>query len=442
MLAPRAVVSANEEQQRKIKAELLIEATTAMGIDALAVGDAELAFGLPWLTKMADKHAAPYLSANLRSDETGELVFPSTKVIKRGEFTIGLTSVTLDTTAVLGASFDDMKTALGGAVKDLRARKVDFVVALVHTSFDNAQQVARDVPGVDLMFTGHSRRHQEDAILVGDTALLEAGSRSKHVGEVRLDLREGGKGWSDPSGRERLLRQKAQLEKQLARYNQQIAGETNPSARTRVERVKDFTEKKLAELIIPEEDDGTGHMLRGRRVPMNRDIADDPTIAAMVDSYLALLGPGNSGNAVRDALAKTTPRPEPIARSDYGDYVTARACMSCHTAEHGDWMRTPHARAWAGLVKDQRQYDLDCWSCHVTGAGKAGGPTSPADVGPLKNVQCEACHGPGKDHAATPTKQNIVKSPSEAVCVECHTEEQTEGRFVHAEYAPKVDHKD
>lgn len=441
MLAPRAVVSAREEQQRKIKAELLIEATSAMGMDALAVGEGDLAFGLEWLQHMAAKHSAPYISANLRAEEGAALVFPATKVVKKGELTLGLTSVTLDTLSANGGSFDDAAIALKGAVAELEAAKVDFVIALVHSTFDYAERLAREVPGVDLMFTGHNRRHQEDPVIVGETAILEAGSRSKHVGEVRVDLRPGGQGWSDPLGRERLLRQKAQLEKQLARYDKQIASEDNESAKTRVERVRTFTKKKLEDLVVPPEDSGKGHILRGRRVPMSRDISDDESIGKLVDSYLMLLGPGNSGNPLRDAVTKTAPQPEIVKRDNYGDFVAARACMTCHAEEHTDWMRTPHARAWAGLVKDRRQYDLDCWSCHVTGAGKEGGPKGPGDVGPLKNVQCESCHGPGKQHVAAPTRENIVKTPTEALCLECHTEEQTEGAFVHDEYLPKIDHK-
>jgi len=441
MLAPRAVVSAREEQQRKIKAELLIEATTAMGMDALAVGEGDLAFGLEWLERMASKHSAPYISANLRAEKGGALVFPATKIVKKGELTLGLTSVTLETLSANGGSFDDAAAALKDAVATLKESNVDFVVALVHSTFDHAERLAVEVPGVDLMFTGHNRRHQEDPIILGGTAILEAGSRSKHVGEVRVDLRPGGQGWSDPAGRERIVRQKAQLEKQLARYEKQIAAEENESAKSRVERVRTFTQKKLEDLVVPPEDSGEGHILRGRRVPMSRDIPDDESMGKLVDSYLLLLGPGNSGNALRDAVTKMKSRPEIVKRDDYGDFVTARACMGCHAEEHTDWMKTPHARAWAALVKDGRQYDLDCWSCHVTGAGQKGGPNGPGDVGPLKNVQCESCHGPGRQHAAAPSKENIVKVPTEALCLECHTEEQTEGAFVHDEYLPKIDHK-
>ncbi len=440
MLAPRAIVSATEEQQRKIKGELLIEATTAMGMDALGVGETDLAFGIGWLRKMAAKHKAPYVSANLR-DPDNKLVFPATRLVTKGDYTIGITSVLMDTFGLNAGSIDDPATTLRAAVAELKAQDVDLVVALVHAQFDVAQTLAKDVPGIDLMFTGHSKRHQEDPILVGDTALLEAGSRSKYVGEARLTLKEGATGWSDPGGRARLIRQKEQLDKQVERYEAQLAS-ADEKSRARIERVLEFSTKKRDALVIPPEDDGTGNGLKGRRVPLSRDIADDEAMTKLVDSYLLLLGPDAGRTDPHAGHDHAVPTPTITMREDYGDWVTARTCMGCHKEQHADWMKTPHARAWATLVKEKRQYDLDCWACHVTGAGKAGGPAGPGEVGPLKNVQCEACHGPGKAHSAQPAKSNIVKSPDEALCVECHSEEQTMGRFVHDEYLPKVDHKD
>jgi hypothetical protein len=260
------------------------------------------------------------------------------------------------------------------------------------------------------------------------------------VGEVRIDFQEGGAGWADEAGRDRALRQKQQLTRQLRRYNEQIAAEDNPSATTRLERVRDFTQKKLDEFVLPPTDDGKGHTISGRRVPMNRDVQDHKEIGALVDSYLAMLGPGNTGNKLKDALAMSDIRKVEV-RDSYGDYVSARACMGCHKEQHKDWMGTSHSRAYAALVKDQRHFDLDCWSCHVTGAGKKGGPTGPGDVGPLKNVQCEACHGPGKKHALTEAKGDIALAPTAALCLSCHTPEQTEGRFVLDEYMSKIDHR-
>ncbi len=439
MLFGRPTVSDREAQQRKIKGELLIEASAKMGVHALTVGEGDLVFGVDWLVEKATKHSAPYVSANVtRAD--GSLIFPDSLIATVGGYRLGITGVTGPDIVVQDGRVEDAAAALGRVVPKLQGERVDHVVLLAHTGLEEARALVQKVPGIDLVFVGHSRRHQEDPMIVGTTALFEAGSRGKHVGEVRISFQEGGEGWADEAGRDRALRQKSQLKRQLRRYEGQIAAETNPSAKTRLERVRTFTQKKLDEFVLPPPDNGKGHQVSGRRVPMNRDVQDHSQIGALVDSYLAMLGPGNTGNKLKDALAMSDIRKVEV-RDSYGDFVSARACMGCHQKEHKDWMSSPHSRAYAGLVKDQRHFDLDCWSCHVTGAGKKGGPTGPGDVGPLKNVQCEACHGPGKKHALTEAKGDIVLAPPKAMCLECHTPEQTEGRFEYDEYMSKIDHR-
>ena len=440
MLFGRPTVSDNEAQQRKIKGELLIEASAQMGVHGLTIGEGDLVFGVDWLVRMADKHKAAYVSANVVRSDDGALLFPASRVVTVGSYTIGITGVTGAEISLNDGRVEDPVAALAAVVPALRAKGVDFVVLLAHTGLDEARVLSQQVAGIDLVFVGHSRRHQEDPLIQGTSAIFEAGSRGKHVGEVRIDVREGGSGWSDPAGRDRALKQKQQMERQVRRYEEQIAGEDNPSAKARIERVLTFQQRKLAELAVPPPDNGEGHGLRGRRVPMNRDIEDQKALGALVDSYLAMLGPGNSGDKVRDALAQADVRKVEV-RDSYGDYIAARSCMGCHPGEHRDWMGTPHSRAYATLVKDQRHFDLDCWSCHVTGAGTKGGPTGPGDVGPLKNVQCESCHGPGRAHVASQKKEDIVRTPTEATCLTCHTEEQTEGRFVFSDYLPKIDHR-
>ncbi len=440
MIFGRPTVSDREAQQRKIKGELLIEASARMGVQALTVGEGDLVFGVDWLVGMAAKHGAPYVSANVVRSDSGALIFPESVIVQVGPRRYGITGVTGHDIALQDGRVEDPIAALTRVVARLQADKVDFIVLLAHTGLDEAKALVQLVPGVDLVFAGHSRRHQEDAVISGSTALFEAGSRGKHVGEVRIDFTEGGHGWADEAGRDRALAQKEQLERQLRRYDEQIAAEDNESAKQRLVRVRDFTKTKIEQTEIPPTDDGKGHRLRGRRVPMNRDIVDQKELGALVDSYLAILGPGNSGNKLEDALAKSDVRRVEV-RDSYGDYVTARACMGCHKEEHKDWMGTSHSRAYAGLVKDQRHFDLDCWSCHVTGAGTKGGPTGPGDVGPLKNVQCESCHGSGRAHSLSEAKADIVRSPTEALCLTCHTEEQTEGRFIYSEYLPKIDHR-
>jgi hypothetical protein len=449
MLWGRPEVPEAELDQRRLKASLLLEATKALGVDALGVGVGDLAFGLDFLLDGARRNALPYLSANL-ADAQGRLVFESRRMVERGGLKLGLTSVLGKELNVSGATVLDIQPAVEQEVRALREAGVDFVILLSNLGLEEDKRLAAAVAGVDLIFGSRTRRLQVDPLIVGTTAIFQAGSRGKYLGQVDLHLTEGGSGWANPEGRAKALERKARFEMQLERMEQRITAASDDRAKERLKRVQRQTSRRLEELMIPPPDDGSEHLLAGTKIPMGRALDDEPSMQKLVEATLEKLGDsvGASTGAAHDHSSHGHP---PHGRSGdgkrrgdaslSGPYVGAKVCAGCHPAQYKDWSSTSHARAWTTLIREKRQYDQDCWSCHVTGAGQPGGPQDPKAVGSLSNVQCEACHGPGLKHVETAGKAPMKKSPDEALCRSCHSDEQTEGRFVWKDYLPKVDHK-
>jgi len=452
MLWSRQSVNAKERAQRQIKAELLLDGVALLQVDALGVGDGELAFGLEFLVSEANRRQLPYISANLAGKDD-KLVFPATRIVTKGDLRIGITSVLSDQLHVAGGHMLPAVESLKTAVRTLReSDKVDLVMVLSHLGLEPDKALPNQVEGIDLIFGAHSRSHQEDPIIVGTTAVFQAGSRGKYLGQVSLTFRDGASGWSDPSASNRVEAQRKQLLDQIRDYEEQLAtlGAEKESSRPRLERVVSFSKRRLDAMPLEVPTGATRNLLTSEKIPMDRGLEDDPAMKKLVDTALERLGPeGRSalsgvGTGAHDHdhdhghdhghdSAKVKTR-------EYGDFVGAEVCRSCHQQQHADWSSTPHARAYTTLVKERRHFDLDCWSCHVTGAQQPGGPVSPYDVGPMRNVQCEACHGPGRKHIADP-KADMVRVPSEAHCKGCHDDDQTEGRFKYLEYLPKIDHK-
>lgn len=430
MLWTRPKVNERERPQREAKAKLLFAASALLGVDALGVGDGDMAFGLDFIEAGAKEHDLPYVSANL-ARVGGELVFPATRVVERAGMKIGLTSVLLDTHSFKDVELLPVDESLRSALTHLRdSEQVDLVVVLSGLGQDGDKEMVKRVAGIDVVFGSHTRKFQTDPLIIGSTAIFEAGSRSKYVGEVEFEFRAGKSGWSNEAGRASALRRQEQLQTQLDRYDEQIASAPDESARGRVERMRGMSQRRYDAIYVPPADDGTTHVITGKKVPMGKDLADHAEMKGLVDATLETLGdaPASHGRET--------------SRREYGSYVFASGCLACHRDQYTDWKATGHARAYRTLVTEKRQFDDDCWSCHVTGAKKPGGPAGPKEIGPMRNVQCEACHGPGKEHSSNPTGVDMKKSPGEALCLECHTEEQTEGSFVYSEYLPKVDHVD
>ena len=445
------VIAANEKDQRQLKASLLLDAMGDLKLDALTPGDGDFVFGVDFLVDGATQHGLPYVSANLKRT-SGELLFPASRVVERRGLKIGITGVTGQKLTPKGLVSGSVKDALQPVVNSLRENGVDLVVVLSHQGIPETEALLGEVSGVDLVFAAHDRSFQIEPVVAGSAAIFQAGSRGKYLGEIDVQLLEGHSGWSNEAGRKKVLRRKATLERQLARYQQQLQDNPDERSQARAERALAQVERQLGLLVVPPPADGKQHIVSGKKVAMDRNVADEPAMAKKVEAVLEQLGdsldphaghnhghaghnhgPGGHGKSAAAHRQSMTP--------SNGPYVGAQICAGCHPSEYADWSKSAHAKAYATLVADKRQFDQDCWSCHVTGAGQPGGPAHPKAVGMLRNVQCESCHGPGRKHIGNPAAFDMRKEVPEKLCVTCHDKEQTEGRFVYDTYLPKIDHK-
>lgn len=163
-------------------------------------------------------------------------------------------------------------------------------------------------------------------------------------------------------------------------------------------------------------------------VPLGDDVPEDPAVRRILTRHYGGVARMNL------AAAKSAGRPCPDPARDEPSFVGVdevppggtRDCRNCHPAAFASWERTRHASAYATLVTGNRQFDLDCVSCHVTGWKLPGGPCDVASTAGRENVQCEACHGPGSLHAVDPPG-HVVRDPPDTVCTGCHTPEHSTG---------------
>ena len=100
-------------------------------------------------------------------------------------------------------TFADPTESAREAVKILREKeKVDVVVALSHGGVVKGKDgrytegedvlLARDVPGIDVVISGHSHTEMQEATIVnGRTAVVQAGKESRNLGELVVTLDNG-----------------------------------------------------------------------------------------------------------------------------------------------------------------------------------------------------------------------------------------------------------
>lgn len=156
-------------------------AMNALGYDAMTVGNHEFNFGLAVLRRAQKDSSFPWLSANTRNSADGSAAFPEYLVKELGGVRVGVLGLTTPNIPGWeplanrpGLTWEDPVATAKRLVPVLRGEKgCEVVIVLFHsgleadpvtgepngTSHENrVVAVAREVPGIDLILTGHSHR--------------------------------------------------------------------------------------------------------------------------------------------------------------------------------------------------------------------------------------------------------------------------------------------
>jgi 5'-nucleotidase / UDP-sugar diphosphatase len=88
-------------------------------------------------------------------------------------------------------------------VKELREAGAQLVVCISHTGLDNDIEVARSVPGIDVIFGGHSHAYTAKPQQIGHTLVVNAGTKGPYL--LRMDLTTDAEGVLDPDAVEYAL---------------------------------------------------------------------------------------------------------------------------------------------------------------------------------------------------------------------------------------------
>lgn len=112
-------------------------------------------------------------------------------------------------------------------------------------------------------------------------------------------------------------------------------------------------------------------------------------------------------------------------------YVGSKACAQCHEKEFSSFKKySKKAHSWDSVAimrpKLKERELRQCYECHTTGYGRAGGFTSLEATPDLAEVGCETCHGPGGAHAASGERKDITRRPDTQSCTACHNKERVE----------------
>lgn len=175
--------------------------------DALAAGNHDFDFGVSRLMELSDRYELNFIAANIRKKEDGSALFPSYILKDYGGLKVGVFGLSSPDTPlkthpdnVVSLDFGgraEIESAARELVAGLRGEGAGLIIALTHLGTDpkerySARDLARAVPGIDLIIDGHS--HSEIAGLKeGGALIVSTGAHFQNIGRVDVsrDTRGG-----------------------------------------------------------------------------------------------------------------------------------------------------------------------------------------------------------------------------------------------------------
>jgi len=149
-----------------------IEATNRMGFDVGTLGNHEFDEGGAEALRLVDRADYPYVTANTRTRDGGDLILPPYKIVERGGVKVGFIGVTTtDTPYFLLSEFarqfewTDLSDAVNRYVPELERQGVEAIVVLAHAgAFQQGDDAAGEIvdearqmsDAVDVVVAGHT----------------------------------------------------------------------------------------------------------------------------------------------------------------------------------------------------------------------------------------------------------------------------------------------
>ena len=171
-----------------------------IGYDAIGIGERELNFGYAKLLALAAASKVPVVSSNLIVKKTGKPAFAPYTIVKKGNLKVGVFAVLgpkIDLPANAGADLvvTNPVESAKETVAALRSQ-CDVVVALAHVGRVEGEDLAAQVPGIDVVILAHHPGFVAQGRRVNTAITVASGEQIQNMGVTRVVL-DGKKKVSD-----------------------------------------------------------------------------------------------------------------------------------------------------------------------------------------------------------------------------------------------------
>ena len=175
----------------------MVRAMNALGVDAMT-GHWEFTYGAQRFNELKDKADAKFLAGNVIDKTWEEPVFDGIQMFERAGTQVAVIGQAFPYTPIANPdylipdwSFGIREDNVRKEVARARAKGAEVVVLLSHDGFDVDRKLARQVDGIDVIFTAHTHDAIPQPEEIDGTLLISSGSHGKFLSRLDLDVRDG-----------------------------------------------------------------------------------------------------------------------------------------------------------------------------------------------------------------------------------------------------------
>jgi 2',3'-cyclic-nucleotide 2'-phosphodiesterase (5'-nucleotidase family) len=178
---------------------VVVEPLNALGLDAFVPGNWEVVYGPARFRELMGMLKASVIAYNFHETKSGARLFPPAVTLEKDGVRVAFIGIADPTTTVRqppaqveGLDSTRMEGLRDFVIATRQKERADLVVIVSHSGLTVSRQLAREIPEVDVILSGHTHERTVEPILEGKVLIVEPGAMSSFLG--RLDLTLGEKG--------------------------------------------------------------------------------------------------------------------------------------------------------------------------------------------------------------------------------------------------------
>ncbi len=413
-----------QEEQERLTATTIANSYSLMGYNAVGVSRYDLTAGLDFLVKLSQDVKFYWLSANLVKRSTTQPLLKGYITISINKTKIGILGLTDPKANSMLSDNDDAtilpwNKVLASTLAKLKST-TDMIILLSSLPPAENRKIAQQYKDIHLILQSGQQYGNITPTPLNNTLICQTTKQGKYIGSMDINWRHS-KQWGKDQTSILKKQQNAlgRLNWQINKYKKHgdpfVSLKDDPNKlriyNKLLKRQKDIQQNisQLSQALNTSRGKAEPSTFNNRFIAMEASLPDEQIIKELVDTLNKKI------NMMGQARAR-------INKNLHTKYSGWRTCGKCHPKKLTAWQKTRHAKAYETLVNKNRQFNIDCLFCHVSGISRKNAADALSIGIDLREVGCEACHGPGKKHTQNPKQYTLTARPTSALCLTCHTQ--------------------